>query len=211
MQIVFDLDNVIANTAQLNRALAFREEGWLIHPEEVTDWFYETDEGFSVLKTYQRYTHKEENIILAAPLDGAVKTVRKFNNMKNCEVSIATARPPMLRGVTESWLYLHDIQYKYLVFAHRKSVVDGTILVDDYDMNVVDWLESDPNRRAILYPAPWNLKAHQRLLSEYAYRLHIPRVADIFDHSSIWESIDHTIKNLINTLDLRPAWLQLSF
>lgn len=75
------------------------------------------------------------------------------------EIVVATSRPERAVSDTLDWLslYMKDIPLAgvhILSNGTSKGDLDGDILVDDYDKNIVDWTTT--GRTAWLFSQPWN-------------------------------------------------------
>ena len=72
---------------------------------------------------------------------------------------MVTARRPNAEEATRRWLRRHFpclTQY-YHARTGTKHNIPSDVLIDDLDMNIVEFVRSDPDRRGILFLHPWSL------------------------------------------------------
>ncbi|HOV82777.1 MAG TPA: hypothetical protein PLN19_08320 [Methanothrix sp.] len=89
-------------------------------------------------------------------LDGAQEAIKQLS----ChDLLVVTARRPNAEEATRRWLQQH---FPCLVSYHHartgtKQIVPSDVLIDDLDMNIVEFVRSDSRRRGILFQHPWSL------------------------------------------------------
>jgi len=61
------------------------------------------------------------------------------------------------------WLSIHFPCLKHITIERTgtKQSIPSYVLIDDLDMNMVEFVESDPNRRGILFVHPWSIDMTQ--------------------------------------------------
>ena len=97
------------------------------------------------------------------PIEGCTKALTELAS--EFRIVVATSRRPTTDNWTKEWLDANRIKYHHFVntWVAGKSLPEVQILVDDYDKNIKEFIESgDNSRKAILFTQPWN-KDHQSL------------------------------------------------
>lgn len=114
---------------------------------------------FDILKEKDFY----EN---ALPIPGAISSVNSL--IKDPEIEIYVVSAFMGNGAQAqgkcAWLesYLPSFPVDNIILCHDKYLIDGDVLIDDYEGNIRDFIEYDPMRSGILFGAP-----HNRLRDTY--------------------------------------------
>lgn len=157
MRIGIDLDGVCyawEKTARYllntHRGYALKESPcWTHIPDSVTkdDWRWLWSDGVTL--GLFRFGH-----IIRGAFDG----IRALHDDGHELVAI-THRPESAVKDTHDWLDFAGLPFSerhILTNEEPKSTVDGDVLIDDKIENVIDWIESDPARRAVLFDQPWN-------------------------------------------------------
>jgi 5'(3')-deoxyribonucleotidase len=75
------------------------------------------------------------------------------------DVHVVTARPHETEEATKQWLNRHFPSLKEYHHARTgtKHAVLSDLLIDDFDLNIVEFVKSDPHRRGILFQQPWSI------------------------------------------------------
>ena len=76
----------------------------------------------------------------------------------------------------------------YRASTGAKHTIPSDVLIDDLDINIVEFVKSDPNRRGILFVHPWSINGTD--IEDYSDQVHYcPKwesvVRAIFDIESI--------------------------
>jgi 5'(3')-deoxyribonucleotidase len=82
-----------------------------------------------------------------------------LHQLKSYIVCVVTARRPETEKATKQWLSTH---FPCLTEYHHastgtKHAVASDVLVDDFDLNIVEFVKSDSNRCGILFEQPWSI------------------------------------------------------
>jgi 5'(3')-deoxyribonucleotidase len=70
-----------------------------------------------------------------------------------------TARQPEAETATKQWLSAHfpSLTDYYYAKTGAKHTIPSDVLIDDFDLNIVEFVKSGPNRRGILFMQPWSI------------------------------------------------------
>jgi len=208
MIINVDVDGVLADMIQLAIAVSYKELGILIDKEEIDDFYY-SNSRYSIPDIVNNYILKDDRLLYAPVIGCSVWAIEELFCWHDTEIFITSARPVELKQLTKDWLMLNKFSYNHLQLLGElsKGDVDGTILIDDHSKNVIEWLESDHERYAVLFPQPWNKKYRNSLMREYGGRILIPKGNN---YCSIWKNLSDSLLKLVATIGHTQRWIQLS-
>lgn len=158
MRIIVDQDEVICKF--VDRILEYWNEDkhTSVMREDIKDWRMETTLGQGsedFIRSMMRYQELMRDL---QPVEGAIYGMKKLIDSGH-DVVIATAVPRcagiVYNGKLE-WLRRNMpwFDLKNFVAIHRKSLLQGDILLDDGPHNIQEWTASA--RPAVVFDAPWN-------------------------------------------------------
>ena len=95
--------------------------------------------------------------VMRVPLiDGAQNAIKQ---LVGHDLLVVTARRPNAEEATRRWLSWHFpcLKQYHHAMTGTKHNIPSDVLIDDLDMNIVEFVRSDPDRRGILFLHPWSL------------------------------------------------------
>lgn len=155
MKIAVDIDGVLADQVS---AVLLEIEKTYGHKYCKSDinrahWSFE---GIEIWTEIGRLLADPEYVMRVPLIEGSQKAIKQL-----CErdVIVVTARRPNAEEATRRWLREHFpclTQY-YHARTGTKHNIPSDVLIDDLDMNIVEFVRSNPDRRGILFLHPWSL------------------------------------------------------
>lgn len=115
-------------------------------------------EGIEIWTEISRLLSDPEYVLRVPVLEGAKKAVKQLSTPEH-ELMVVTARRPHTEEATRRWLKEH---FPCLTRYHHartgtKHNIPCDVLIDDLDLNIVEFVKSDPKRQGILFLHPWSL------------------------------------------------------
>jgi 5'(3')-deoxyribonucleotidase len=148
-----DIDGVLGN--QVHGVLErVRPRGVDLTYDDITHW--DVPLGSTSFVPEINAAMLDDNYVLKMPVhDGAQAMLAALR--ARYKVHMLTVRPASALGSTYTWLATNRLAYDELAIAQeaRKSLHQVDALVDDYPLNVVEFLESTAGP-AVLVDQPWN-------------------------------------------------------
>lgn len=164
--VVCDLDGVVGKFVDAFLS-AYRAEGGEIPPHfEVDCW------GFPDLLPNQKAVIKawrNPKIFLdQEPYPGAIKALKLLHD--NFDLVIATsAAPPLGVHIPAKMRWLSDkapfVTSSQLVFTGRKSLIRGSVFIDDYHENCFQWKRANKSGQVYMIARPWNADFHEEAMA----------------------------------------------
>lgn len=170
MNLGFDLDEVIAQTAQMA----------LNHLNEVFECYYEFDalrsfqfsENFfsdkkveqdAVVECLIWAVSDEKMMYKVKPYKEAVKALTLLKHQGH-KIFIVTKRPSSMKSMTAEWLKVNDIPFNKLIHTNHKPKSEYTLkysldcFVDDLESNLLDLYKNQARwkKGLMLMTKPWN-------------------------------------------------------
>lgn len=134
----------------------------IIKPEDLLTW----DLFDTIGREYERacYAEYEKPGFCASfkPYPGAVEGVREAQKIADVVIVTSPLNSPTWDHERKQSLYEHfGIQRKDVIFASRKTLVQGRILVDDNPKHVMEWAAAhfDTRGQGVLWGMPYNKEA----------------------------------------------------
>lgn len=169
MRVKLDLDGVLLSLLPEWLSVYNDEYNDNLQPEDITHWdthrFVKSRCGFDVydlLDTTGLFLH-------AKPVEGAIRAVRRLQR-EGHEILIVTALPPGERVAYEKlrWLnyWLSEVPRDNIVFATRKELVQGDVLIDDAPHNIEK--ERETGGHGIIFDRPYNQEVEGPRLMDWS-------------------------------------------
>jgi len=93
------------------------------------------------------------------PIESSIKTLQELSKKYAVNIVIATSRENCTDSWSINWLRKNNVPYNRIVNTRSegKAKLDVDILIDDYILNINEFIRNGPpNRQAILFAQPWN-------------------------------------------------------
>lgn len=168
--VALDMDDVVLAFTEGVISVINRDYDVQLSRENVRDWYfgrYGLDEALG----RDWWDWMKEHAWLWSekfkPVPGAIGFVEDMRR-NGYDLELITSKPPWAEHHVYSWLgkyfkgpsfnrvIIHDSTQSSEAPVTKAALSDADVLVDDRDKNVMEWVESDPHRTAILFDAPWN-------------------------------------------------------
>lgn len=181
MRIAMDIDGVLAD--QIGAALQRieKEYGQRYHRSEVVRAHW-TFDGRDIWTEISRLLKDAEYVLAIPVIEGAQAAVQKLAGR---DVHVATARRPEAEKATRLWLDRHFPGLKEYHHARTgaKHSVPSDVLIDDFDLNIVEFVKSEPHRRGILFQQPWSINdvGIEKYLDQVYFCKDWPSVINVID------------------------------
>ncbi len=155
MKIAVDIDGVLADQVAAVLKVIEKEYGLRYSKSDVNraHWSFEGREIWSEIADLLA----DPEYVLQVPLiEGSQKAIEQLFGH---DVFVVTARRPNAEVATKQWLNAHFpcLKQYYCARTGTKHSVPSDVLIDDLDMNIVEFVKSDPDRHGILFTHPWSL------------------------------------------------------
>lgn len=155
LKIAVDIDGVLAD--QIAAVLKEIEmEYGLSYSKSDVDRAHWTFQGRGVWEEIGRLLGDPDYVMQVPLIDGSQKAIKQ---LAHHDVFVVTARKPHTEKATRRWLNAHFPSLKGYYWARTgtKHNIPSDVLIDDLDINIVEFVKSDPNRHGILFQHPWSL------------------------------------------------------
>jgi 5'(3')-deoxyribonucleotidase/uncharacterized membrane protein len=155
IKLVVDVDGVLTDQVTPVLERINRKFGTHYTKADINHWDEPLPLAHTDIKTEIENSHLEPEFILGLkPIPGAQKALADLS--KYCEITIATQRAGVANKPTRQWLKNNRIPFdKYVnTGSKQKGLVDGSILIDDYSNNILDFVRQ--GKAAIVFTQPWN-------------------------------------------------------
>ena len=159
-RLLLDVDGILADFAGSAARLMSKVVGRTITTDEIVNW-----EVTDVIdEHYLKDLCKEEMKLpgFCASIEAYEHSIKSVEVLqKISEVFFVTA--PMHKSVAwmperVAWLEkVFLVDPKDIIFAYKKHVVSGDIILDDHPDNVRSWLDSHPTGTGLLWERPYNI------------------------------------------------------
>ncbi len=157
MKIALDIDGVLAD--QVGAILGKIEEkyGYKYAREDVrcAHWCFE---GRDIWAEISEHLRDPEYVIGLPVIEGSQTALSQLEHHDMC---IVTARRPETEMATKKWLSVHfpNLRDYYHAKVGAKHTIPSDVLIDDFDLNIIEFVKSDPQRYGILFMQPWSINA----------------------------------------------------
>lgn len=155
MKIAIDIDGVLADQVEAVLKVIEKKYGLKYLKSDVNraHWTFSGREIWSEIASLLADTEYTLSIPL---IEGSQKGIEQLADHDMC---VVTARRPNAEKATKQWLNTHFpcLMEYYQARTGMKHNIPSDVLIDDLDMNIVEFVKSDPNRRGILFVHPWSI------------------------------------------------------
>jgi 5'(3')-deoxyribonucleotidase len=154
LKIAVDIDGVLADQVSAVLERIEREYGQKYQKTDVNRAHW-TFQGIDIWTEISRLLKDPEYVLSIPVIDGARSALQKISRKDLC---VVTARRPETAIATKQWLSRHFpcLREYYYAKVGNKHCVPSNILIDDFDLNIVEFVKSNPGKRAILFEQPWS-------------------------------------------------------
>ena len=155
MKIAVDIDGVLADQVGAVLKVIEREYG-LKYSKRDIDRAHWSFGGIEIWTEIGKLLSDPEYVLQVPLIEGSQNAIKRLFRH---DVFVVTARRPNSEVATKQWLSAHFPSLKQYHSARTgsKHNIPSDVLIDDLDMNIVEFVKSDPNRRGILFQHPWSL------------------------------------------------------
>ncbi len=192
MRIAVDIDGVLADQvgAVLKRIENEYGQKYLKSDVNHAHW---TFQGRDIWTEIFRLLSDQEYVLAIPVIDGAKAAVRQLARQDLC---VVTARRPETEKATKQWLSTHFpcLREYYYAGVGTKHAIPSKALIDDFDLNIVEFVKSDPGRRGILFEQPWSRNDTE--IEDYANQVYFCR-----GWQSVLRAIDEIEEGAIQEMD----------
>jgi 5'(3')-deoxyribonucleotidase len=171
LKIAVDIDGVLAD--QVGAVLKKIEEryGNRYSRDEINcaHWSFK---GRDIWSEITELLTDPEYVMRLSVIEGSQAAIRQLNKHYVC---VVTARQPEAETATKQWLSTHFpclTEYYYAKTGDKHSI-PSDVLIDDFDLNIVEFVKSGPNRHGILFVQPWSI--NEAGIEKYADQVHFCR------------------------------------
>jgi 5'(3')-deoxyribonucleotidase len=171
LDIAVDIDGVLAD--QVGAVLKKIEEKYgLRYSKEDVNCAHWSFEGRDIWFEIAELLTDSEYLMGLSVIEGSQTALKQLAN--HC-VYVVTARRPETEIATKQWLSTHFpcLREYYHAKTGTKHTIPSDVLIDDFDLNIVEFVKSGPNRRGILFMQPWSINETE--IERYADRVYFCR------------------------------------
>jgi 5'(3')-deoxyribonucleotidase len=155
LKIAVDIDGVLADQVGAVLKVIENEYGLKYSRSDINraHWSFE---GREIWSEIARLLADPEYVLQVPLIEGSQNAIKQ---LLLHDVFVVTARRPNAEVATKRWLSAHFpcLKQYYIAKTGTKHNIPSDVLVDDLDMNIVEFVKSDPNRHGILFVHPWSL------------------------------------------------------
>jgi 5'(3')-deoxyribonucleotidase len=155
LKIAVDIDGVLAD--QVGAALeAIEKEYGLMYQKSDVNRVHWTFSGREIWSEIARLLADPEYTLNIPLIEGSQEGIKLLANYNMC---VVTARRPNSEEATKKWLntYFPSLKEYHRASTGTKHSIPVDVLIDDLDLNILEFVKSDPNRRGILFVHPWSI------------------------------------------------------
>ncbi|VVB72473.1 5' nucleotidase, deoxy (Pyrimidine), cytosolic type C protein (NT5C) [uncultured archaeon] len=154
MKIAVDIDGVLADQVGAVLNIIEKEYGQKYSKSDVNcaHWIFE---GRDIWLEIAKCLADQEYVLRVPPIERSRAAIRK---LAEHDVFVVTARRPNPEAATRKWLetYFPCLKGYFYAKTGTKHLIPSDVLVDDFDLNIVEFVKSDPERTGILFTQPWS-------------------------------------------------------
>jgi 5'(3')-deoxyribonucleotidase len=157
LKIAVDIDGVLADQVGAVLRVIEKEYGLKYLKSDVNRAHW-TFSGREIWAEIARLLADPEYTLGVPLIEGSQKGVEQ---LADHDVCVVTARRPNSEVATKQWLSTHFPYLTKYFYARTgtKHNIPSDVLIDDLDMNIVEFVKSDPNRCGILFVHPWSINS----------------------------------------------------
>ena len=155
MKIAVDIDGVLAD--QVSAVLLEIEKDYgLKYSKSDINRAHWSFGGIEIWTEISRLLADPEYVMRVPLIEGSQKAIKQLCGH---DVFVVTARRPNTEEATKKWLsrQFPCLKQYYHARTGTKHNIPSDVLIDDLDMNIVEFVKSDSNRRGVLFMHPWSL------------------------------------------------------
>jgi len=156
LEILTDLDGIVANL--LGPWLAAYNKEWAANltPGDIPEWYIENVVNPACGKDVYKYLTPQMFRDLE-PLPGAVKAISDLRDMGHTVMVCTATVCPEIASEKMKWIKRHlNIPLEDVFICYRKSMVMADILIDDSPLNAEKVRQYQPNTKLISIAYPYN-------------------------------------------------------
>ncbi len=185
MKIAVDIDGVLAD--QVSAVLRKIEERYgRRYSKEDINCVHWSFEGRDIWTEISELLTDPEYVMGLSVIEGSQKALKQLTKHY---IYVVTARRPETEIATKQWLSTHFpcLTEYYHAKTGAKHSIPSDVLIDDFDLNIVEFVKSDPDRCGILFVQPWSINETE--IEEFADRVYFCRD---------WQSVVRAIGEIDN-------------
>jgi 5'(3')-deoxyribonucleotidase len=186
LKIAVDIDGVLADQVGAVLKVIEKEYGLRYLKSDVNRAHW-TFSGREIWSEISRLLADPEYTLSVPLIEGSQKGIEQLADHNVC---VVTARRPNTEDATKQWLSTHfpRLTEYYHARTGMKHNVLSDVLIDDLDMNIVEFVKSDPNRYGILFVHPWSINGTD--IANYSKQVH---------YCPEWKSVVRAIHDIDGT------------
>jgi 5'(3')-deoxyribonucleotidase len=168
LKIAVDIDGVLAD--QVGAALkAIEKEYGLRYRKSDVNRAHWTFSGREIWSEISRLLANPEYTLNIPLIEGSQDGIGELAGHSIC---VVTARRPNAEEATRRWLNTHfpSLTEYYHARTGSKHSIPSDVLIDDLDLNIVEFVKSHPSRRGILFLHPWSINGPD--IENYSDQVH---------------------------------------
>lgn len=155
MKIAVDIDGVLADQVSAVLKEIEKEYGQKYSKSEINraHWSFA---GREIWTEIARLLADPEYVMRVPLVQGSQNAIKKLSGH---DLLVVTARKLNAEEATRRWLKAHFpcLKQYYRARTGTKHNIPSDVLIDDLDLNIVEFVKSDPDRKGILFMHPWSL------------------------------------------------------
>lgn len=155
MKIAVDIDGVLADQVGAVLKVIEKEYGLTYLKSDVNHAHW-TFSGREIWSEIARLLADPQYTLNLPLIEGSQEGI---GQIANNDVFVVTARRPNAENATKQWLSNNfpSLRKYHCASTGTKHTIPSDVLIDDLDMNIVEFVKSDPNRSGVLFVHPWSL------------------------------------------------------
>jgi 5'(3')-deoxyribonucleotidase len=155
LKIGVDIDGVLADQVAAVLKEIEKDYGQKYSKSDINRAHW-TFDGIEIWTEISRLLSDPEYVMNVPLIDGAQHAIKQ---LAGNDLLVVTARRPNTEPATRMWLKAHFpclIEY-FHARTGTKHNIPCDVLIDDLDLNIVEFVKSDPARKGVLFQHPWSL------------------------------------------------------
>jgi 5'(3')-deoxyribonucleotidase len=189
LKIAVDIDGVLADQVGAVLRVIEKEHGLKYFKSDVNRAHW-TFSGREIWSEIAKLLADPEYTLNVPLIEGSQKGIEQLNYH---DIFVVTARRPNAENATKQWLKTHFpcLTEYYQARTGTKHNIPSDVLIYDLDMNIVEFVRSDLDRRGILFLHPWSINGTD--IEKYSNQVH---------YCPEWKSVVRAIHNIDSTKHL---------
>ncbi len=183
MKIAVDIDGVLADQVGAILNVIERDYGLKYSKSDVNRAHW-TFDGREIWSEIGRLLADPDYTLNVPLIEGSQDGIEK---LAHHNVFVVTARRPNAEEATKQWLNTHypSLKEYYRASTGTKHSIPSDVLIDDLDLNIVEFVKSNPLRHGVLFMHPWSINGTE--IEKYSEQVHF---------CSKWESVVRAIHEI---------------